>query len=198
MDEEPLLGLDVGRDRPEQRRLRLVGAVGTAETLDGGIGLPARLQQIVHPQPLVLRRKVGMVAAPGAAGVREHQNALHVVHESLRLGQIGRSGAGFDRKAVDPVGAALAHDAARPAGDLRHHVGAESLHDLVERALHGGERGQMLDHAVAPFHRLAALHRLAVAQDRPRRQIAVLVGERLEQLGREAVCKVDRVHTPSE
>ena len=88
------------------------------------------------------------------------------------------------------VGAALAHDAARPAGDLRHHVGAESLHDLVERALHGGERGQMFDHAVAPFHRLAALHRLAVAQNRPRRQVAVLVGERLEQLGREAMFKV--------
>src|SRR5262249_13199281 len=32
--EEALLGLDVGRDRPEQRRLSLVGAVCTAEPLD--------------------------------------------------------------------------------------------------------------------------------------------------------------------
>jgi hypothetical protein len=39
--EEALLGLHVGGDRPEQRRLRLVGAVGAAEALDGGVGLPA-------------------------------------------------------------------------------------------------------------------------------------------------------------
>ena len=42
--EEALLGLHVGGDRPEQRRLRLVGAVGAAEALDGGIGLPAGLR----------------------------------------------------------------------------------------------------------------------------------------------------------
>jgi DNA-binding XRE family transcriptional regulator len=38
---------------PEQRRLRLVGAVGAAQALDRGVGLPARLEQIVDAQPLV-------------------------------------------------------------------------------------------------------------------------------------------------
>ena len=104
--EEALLGLHVGGDRPEQRRLRLVGAVRAAETLDGGVGLPARFQQIVDAQTLVLRREIGMVAASGAAGIGEDQNALLVVHEGLRLGEIGRAGAGFDRETVetaDPV-----------------------------------------------------------------------------------------------
>ena len=55
--EEALLGLHVGRDRPEQRRLRLVGAVGAAETLDGGIGLPAGLKKIVNAQAAVPGRQ---------------------------------------------------------------------------------------------------------------------------------------------
>ena len=37
--QEALLALDVGGDRPEQRRLLLVGAVGAPEALDGGVGL---------------------------------------------------------------------------------------------------------------------------------------------------------------
>ena len=54
----------------------------------------------------------------------------------------------------------------------------------------GGERCELLDQAVAPFDGLAALHRLAVAKDRPRREIALAVGERLEELGREAVREI--------
>ncbi len=65
--QEPLLGGNVGGDRPEQRRLRLGGAVGAAEALDGGIGLPAGLQQIVDPQPLIAGRKIGVIAAARAA-----------------------------------------------------------------------------------------------------------------------------------
>ena len=45
--EEALLGLHIGGDRPEQRRLRLVGAVGAAQSLNGGIGLPSGLQQVM-------------------------------------------------------------------------------------------------------------------------------------------------------
>ena len=54
----------------------------------------------------------------------------------------------------------------------------------------GGERRQALDHAVAPFDGLAALDRLAVAVDGPGREIALAVGERLEELGREAVREI--------
>src|SRR5581483_7417344 len=39
--EKAFLRLHVCRDRPEQRRLCLVGAVGATEALDGGIRLPA-------------------------------------------------------------------------------------------------------------------------------------------------------------
>ncbi len=71
-----LLRLHVGGDRPEERRLRLVRPVGAAEALDGGIGLPARLQQIVDAQALVLGGQVRVVAAPGAAGIGEDEDAL--------------------------------------------------------------------------------------------------------------------------
>ena len=54
--EKALLGLDVGRDRPEQRRLGLVGAVGAPKPLDRPVGLPAGLEQIVDAQAAVPRR----------------------------------------------------------------------------------------------------------------------------------------------
>jgi hypothetical protein len=139
----------------------------------------------MHPQPPVLGPEIGMVGAPGAARVREHQDALLVLHERLGLGEIGGDGAALDRKAV-----ALAHDAPRASGNLRHLVCAEALHDLVERALHRRQRRELLDQAVAAFNGLTALHRLAVAHDRPRGQIAVIVRERLEQLGREGMREI--------
>ena len=53
-----------------------------------------------------------------------------------------------------------------------------------------GAASQALDHAVAAFHGLAALDRLAVAVDRPGREIALAVGEGLVELGRKAVRQV--------
>src|SRR6202011_4513677 len=67
--EEALLGLYVGGDRPKQRRLGLVRAVGAAEALDGGVGLPTGFEQIMDTQALVLRCEVGMIAASGAPGI---------------------------------------------------------------------------------------------------------------------------------
>ncbi len=72
-----------------------------------------------------------MIAAPGAAGVGEDQDALVVVHEGGRLGEIRRGGTGLDAETV-----AAPDDAARAAGDLGDEVGAEAVQDLVERALH--------------------------------------------------------------
>ena len=43
--------------------------------------------------------------------------------------------------------------------------GAEPLDDLVERALHGRQRGKSLDQPVASFDSVAAKHGLAVARD---------------------------------
>ncbi len=90
--------LDVGGDGPEQRRLALVRAMVRPSPLDGGVGLPARLQEVVHAQALVPTSQIGMVRAPRAAGIREHQDALHVIHESLSLGEVGASGPTLDHE----------------------------------------------------------------------------------------------------
>ncbi len=98
--EEALFRFDVGRDRPKQRRLLLVGAIGAAEPLYCGIGFPAGLQQIMHAQPLIPGRQIGVIAAAGAAGVGKHQDALFVVHECRGLGEIGASRAVLDDQPV--------------------------------------------------------------------------------------------------
>src|SRR5260370_10773121 len=71
--EETLLALHVSRNRTEDRRLLLVGAVRAAEPLDRRIGAPARLQQVMHPLALGPAAEIGGVAAPGAAGIRERE-----------------------------------------------------------------------------------------------------------------------------
>ena len=152
----------------------------------------------MHAQAAVLGRQFRMVGAPGAAGVREHENALGVVHERLRLGEIGRTGAVLDSEAIDAVRAGLADDPARAARHLGHQVGAEALNDLVERAMDRRQRRQLLDQAVAAGDRLAALHGLAVAIDRARGEIALAVGEGLVELGREAVRQIIRARTRAE
>ena len=126
-----------------------------------------------------------MIGAAGASGVGEHQDPLAVVHERLRFGQVGRP-----RTVLDAEPVPLAHDPPRPAGDLGDQVGAETLHDLVERALHGGQRGQPLDQSVAALDGIPALHGLAIAVDRSRGEIALAVREGLEELGREAMRQV--------
>ena len=45
--EEALLGLHIRRDRSEERRLGLVGAVGPPEALDRGVGFPAGFEEVV-------------------------------------------------------------------------------------------------------------------------------------------------------
>src|ERR1700730_11242922 len=66
-----------------------------------GVGLPARFQQVVDAQTAVLRREIGMIGTAGAAGIGEDQDALFVIHEGLRLGEIGRAGAGFDGETIE-------------------------------------------------------------------------------------------------
>ena len=64
------------------------------------------------------------------------------------------------------------------------------MDDLVESALDGIEPGQMFDHAVAAGQGLSAEHRLAIVEHGPRGQVAVVVGERLEELHRKRVLQV--------
>ena len=106
--EEALLGFDVGGNRPEQRRLRLVRPVAAPEALDRGVGLPAGLQQIMHAKAAVPGREIGVVAAPGAAGIAEHEDPLLVVHEGLCLGEIGGRLHGSRRTDARPCGRSAA------------------------------------------------------------------------------------------
>ena len=75
--QEALLALDVGRDRTEHRRLFLIGAVGAAETLDCGIGPPAGFEQIMDALALIAAGEIGVIAAAGAAGIGENEDALN-------------------------------------------------------------------------------------------------------------------------
>ena len=67
----------------------LVRPVGAAEPLDRLVGAPAGLQQIVDAPLGVGAGKIGVIAAAGAAGHGERQDALGPVHERGGLGEIG-------------------------------------------------------------------------------------------------------------
>jgi hypothetical protein len=69
------------------------------------------------------------------------------------FGEIGGGRAVLDGERSPP---ALADDAPRAARHLGHHVGAEALDDLVERAGTGGRTGELLDQLVAARDGFAA------------------------------------------
>src|SRR3546814_20702467 len=56
--DEALLRLHIGRDRPEQRWLLLIGTVCAAEPLDRSIGFPACFEQIMDAAALVRGAKI--------------------------------------------------------------------------------------------------------------------------------------------
>src|SRR3546814_7107746 len=74
-DEAPFAAA-VGRNRPEQRRRALMGAVRATQSLDRRVGTPARLEQIVVAPRLIGGIQARMIAAAGAARIREDQAAL--------------------------------------------------------------------------------------------------------------------------
>ena len=139
----------------------------------------------MNPQAAIPCRQLGMVAPARAARVGEHEDALDVIHERRGLGEVGRAGTGFDQQPI-----ALADDAARAAGHFGDHVGTEALDDLVQRARHRRQRGELLDQAVAARDGLPALDRLAVAIDRPGTEVALRVGEGLVELDREGMGEI--------
>ena len=108
----------------------------------------------------------------------------------MRLGEIGRGGAVLHGEAIDSAGAGLADNPARTSRHLRHDIGAETLDDLIERAGDRRQRSEPFDQTVTAGDGVAALDRLAVAKHRPRRQIALAVGEGLVELHREGVGEI--------
>ena len=100
--------------------------------------------------------------------------------------KFAEAGTGLDAQAI-----VAPHDAPRAPGDLGDEIGAEAVQDLIERALHRRQRGEMLDHAVAAFDRLARNDRIAVGVvSRARVEIALVVAEELEELRRERVAQI--------
>src|SRR3546814_18411917 len=98
------------------RRRLLVGAVAAPEPLDRGSGLPADLEQIVDALALVLGATIGVIAPHGAAGFGKDEDAFLVIHEGVRLGEIGRGGAIFDGEANRSVSVAPGYDSPRLDG----------------------------------------------------------------------------------
>ena len=131
------------------------------EPLDGLVGPPARLQQVVDAPLGVGAAEIGVVAAPGAAGHREDEDPLVAVHEGGGLGEVGGSGPGTEREAGAP-GVDHAEYAAGSAGYLGDGIMPEVPHDLVQRRGDGRKGGELLDQRVAPLQRFLADHRVAV------------------------------------
>ena len=80
---------------------------------------------------LVFGVEIGVIAAAGAAGVGEDEDALVVVHESRGFCEIREC-----RTALDAEPVAAFHDPPGAASDLGNKIGAEAVQDLVEGALH--------------------------------------------------------------
>ena len=130
-----------------------------------------------------------MVAAAGAAGIRKDEDAFRVIREGLRLGEICGGRAGLDAE-PDSLGAELFHDPPGSARNLRDLLGAEAVHDLVERALDRRQSRQVVDHTIPALERLARLNGLAVGVEHgPGVQVAVRVRIDLVQLRRERVAR---------
>ena len=128
-----------------------------------------------------------MVAAPGAPGHGEHQDAFPGIHEGGGLGEVGRRRPAAQRQTLAARIGNSQHPA-RAAGDLGDGLVPEMLHDLVERRRHRREGGELLDQRIPAGDRLLAEHGVAViVEHRPREQVAALVGEGFLQLHREGV-----------
>ena len=165
----------------------MVGTVGAAKTLDGGIGAPTRLQQIMDPLPLVLASAISVIAAPCASRIRKHKDTLVVIHEGLRFGEVGHGGAVFDLEGGLAMGIGFAHQTAAATGYFGDLIGPEVLHDLVERARHSREACQFLDQRIATGNGFPGLNGLAIHDNGTGTKIALLIGVALVKLRREAM-----------
>src|SRR3546814_19708050 len=90
--DEALLRLHIGRDRPEQRWLLLIGTVGAAEPLDRSIGFPACFEQIMDGAALVRGAKIGMIAAPRSTGLGQEEGGRGVHMERSEARRVGKEG----------------------------------------------------------------------------------------------------------
>ena len=83
------LALAVGGDRAEQRRARLMRAVGAPQPLDCAVRAPSGLEQEMDPALLVFRIEARVIAAARTACIGEHEDTLGPAHERGGLGKVG-------------------------------------------------------------------------------------------------------------
>src|SRR3546814_19785767 len=115
----------------------------------------------METRPLVPRAEIGMVAAAGAARVREDKHALGIGLERIGLAEIGRAGSGLDDIAVDAAGTALADDTPRASRHLCDQLGPAVGENLVERGGHRRQRRPMFDQPVTTLAGDAGMDALA-------------------------------------
>ena len=171
--------------------------MGAAQALDRLVGPPARFQQVMDTPRGIAAAAIGVIAAPGAAGHGEDEDAFLTRHEGGGLGEVGRGRAVAQRQAFAGCIGDAQHPA-RAAGDLGDGLVAEAVEDLVERGLHRWQRRELLDQRIAGGHGFLAQDRGALGVGHgPRHQVALVVGERFLQLHREGVRQIFRARLPS-
>lgn len=107
----------------------------------GSASEATRLEEQVNALLLVHDIAGRVVRPPGAAGVREDEDALAALREGSRLGLAGPAGAGLQLLPTvsgrdQPLG---------PPGHLCHIVVAEVLEQAIERRHDGRQRAEMFD-----------------------------------------------------
>ena len=143
--------MHIGGADPEEGRADLGRAMRAAESLDGRIGAPAGLQQVVPPPLLVLRRLGRMIGPARPARIGKDQDILFAVHKGLGLRRIAAGGALFDEEMTilgleGPDG---------PPRDLCDGLVAKSPKDLIERRGDRSQRHQLHHGRVTQSERLA-------------------------------------------
>ena len=98
--DEPPLALHIRGDGAEQGGRGLVRSMGAAQSLDRLVGPPARLQQVMDTPRGIAAAEIGVIAAPGAAGHGEDEDAFIARHEGGGLGEVGRGRAVAQRQAL--------------------------------------------------------------------------------------------------
>ena len=135
-----------------------MGPVGAAQPLDCAIGAPAWLEQEMHASALVGDIETGVIAAAGAAGVREDQDLLAPCHEGVGLG-----GVRARRAALDQLSAVAANrQTPAPAGDFGDRLLAKAGNDGIERTSDRRHGAELFDARIAAFERFGAVNRVPV------------------------------------
>jgi len=146
-----LLAMHIRGADPEEGRADLRRAMRAAQSLNRRISAPARLQQVVPPPFLVLRRLRRVIGPARAARIGEDQDILFPVHEGLGLGGIAAGTALFDEE----MAVLSLEGADGPPRHFSDDLVTKGPEDLIQRRGDRGQRHQFHHGRVAQGERLA-------------------------------------------